>query len=133
MFHLPPLGGFGSADLTVFDEFVMNQTAVYTGAEHDANLGQYDQFGFSLVVDNVNVTGGTANVGIEHSADGIHWISKNGTTPDLTATLSGMKTTAAGQDQSGKSSLAFVRLRVYLTGATTSARVRVQVTPRDNS
>jgi hypothetical protein len=134
------------ANWVAFDEFLPLNTGasspVFTSAELNSKLGQFDQIAIMVAIDNVG--GGTVGgfeLFIEHSADGRNFLATKTNTAVPTgsgdisiATLAANAiNTRWGSNDSTAPLLNYVRFRMYFTNTTTSAHVRVLVTQRDQA
>jgi hypothetical protein len=137
----PPL----SISLTVFDAYLSGSSTVpnlvvvaQTDESFNDVLGFYDQLAFQVVVTDTMV--GTAPAGltmqIAHSADGLHYVSKNATPEvSLPAQLNiGTDTYMSfGFDDGSVPSLGFVRLVLVLTAAVGPVRAHVRIMVTGNN
>jgi hypothetical protein len=120
-------------NMLVLDEFVSvtgTGNYVYTRTDLNETLGQADKLALQVVGDQAS---GSFNVTarIQHSADGINWITKGGS-PEVTLSVSSNATsTAAGSDAGTTPSLGLVRIAVQLS-ASGQAHVKVWATGRDD-
>jgi hypothetical protein len=134
------------ANFVAFDEFLPLGTSssapVFTSAELNAKLGQFDQLAIMIAIDNVGGSSiGGFELFIEHSADGRNFLveNTNSTTPSgsgdisITTLSTGVTNVKYGYHSGSSPLLNYVRFRLYFTNATTSAHVRVYVTQRDDS
>jgi hypothetical protein len=120
----------------VFDDFIAGTSSVYTAAQHNATLGQYDQMSIQAIVDKLSVSGGspTLTVQIEHSADQRNWESKSGTAEINAAGMTaGTTNIESGYDAGTTPSHAFERLRIALGGTSPEGHVKIWITARDES
>jgi hypothetical protein len=124
----------------VFDGYVNGTAAVFSNPAFNDLLGSTDQLSITGYTAQVAVTGSGPNltVQIEHSADNIRWINRNGPAeiPAFGLTV-GAETNVQGHDgnPNARPTLAFARLRIAL-GATTgtpSGQVRLWVIGRDRA
>ena len=120
----------------VFEGYVNGTSSVYSNPAYNDLLGSTDQLSITGYTAQV---AGTANltVQIEHSADNIRWINRNGTTAEIAgSTLStSAETTVQGHDgdPNARPTLGFARLRIALGGTTPSGQLRLWVVGRDRS
>ncbi|MCC6554702.1 MAG: hypothetical protein IT372_17145 [Polyangiaceae bacterium] len=135
------------AMFTVFDEFVPMGTSsaapIFTSAEQNSKLAQFDQLAIQVVVDNVGGTPlGGLDLYIEHSADGRNFMpvkagaasppASGGGDIVFTAPLSTTATNVKWGAHDGVTPLlGYVRFRIFFSNSTTAAHVRVLVTQRD--
>jgi len=123
-------------NILAFDDFVVGNSAVYTRARLNSQLGGCDKCALTAVADQVSGTTPTITVQIEESADERNWSSKNGT-PEINAqSLSASQTNMfTGADAGTSPAKAFVRLRVALAsaGAPPQAHLRIYACLRDDS
>ena len=118
--------------MLVFDEEIYGTNPVFTSDEHSEHLGRCDQLSLQAVIDKVSAAGSIA-VQIQHSADGRHFVPKNGS-PEVSSTLTvGQTNVFSGGDMSTAPTLGYVRLSISLSGASFSAHVKVYATMRDQS
>ncbi|HEY4120102.1 MAG TPA: hypothetical protein VGM56_19695 [Byssovorax sp.] len=147
----------------IFDEFIPKSTTtttpVYTGAQHNAQLGRHNQLGVHAVIDNLtpNTSGTTRNLlcYLEVSNDGRNWIQRSnqestGGTPastdaELLLSFGSSDTTVQrywsdaceGKSiQNGSPTitgplLGFVRVRMFFDDATVAGHLRLTVVQRD--
>lgn len=132
------------ASFVAFDEFLPQgsgaSTPVFTSAELNAKLAQFDQLAIMVAIDNVSVAA-SFDLFIEHSADGRNFLAlkTNSTTPTGAGdiNIATLATNAAnvkwGYHNGDTPMLNYVRFRMYFGSASTSAHVRVFVTQRDQA
>jgi hypothetical protein len=118
----------------VFDDFVASTTAVYTAAQHNSLLGQFDKMAFQLVADKTSGTSPTVTVAYEHSADQRNWEQKN-SPPEINALSipAGSTTPKTAYETGANPSNAFGRLKVQLGGTSPEGHIKIWVTARDES
>jgi hypothetical protein len=118
-------------NMLVLDEFIsVTSTYVYTRTELNDVIAQVDKIGVQLIGDQAS---GSFNVTarLQHSADGINWINKNGS-PEVTLAVSSNTTaTAAGADAGTTPSLGLVRIAFQISAAG-QVHVKAWVTGRDD-
>jgi hypothetical protein len=125
---------------TVFDEFVPSALAtspVYTSADLNTRLAQYDQIALQLIIDNFTVST-TVTIDFQHSADGRNWISKpnqaglfnNLGTPSNAITAPG-PTILWTYDNGGTPSLGLMRI-AFSTAIAAPLHLKLHVTARDS-
>src|SRR5262249_44640297 len=125
------------ANWLVFDDFVPTGTdgtteakTMYTGAQHNAQLGKHSSIALHAVADNVTTSTGYLRIDVFHSADGRIWMQRAGGTPDLRVPSSGALSTSqpntnfyadacmGGTTATGPL-LGFVRFKIYFSDAST--------------
>lgn len=124
---------------TVLDEYLVgasNTTPSWTTQELDIPLAAFDQLALHAVVDHVDAAGGTLNVQVYHSADGVNFAPKTGSPEVSVASLSASATNqswgyADTGPPTGKPLLGMVRLRIWFSGTTARGHVRIHATQRD--
>jgi hypothetical protein len=129
-----PFAGCGGIDMRkfnalVFDEFIPNNTQIFTNPALNENLGAFDKLSLFAIGDNFS-SGATLTVQIQHSADQRNWTNKNGTA-EINGTSIAANTVLAGFDTSSSGSFGFVRLAITLGGTTPSTHLKLYVTARD--
>jgi hypothetical protein len=75
--------------------------------------------------------GGTLRITLEHSGDGVSWLSNSGILNESIG-LAGTSTFFAC-DRGTRPKLPFVRFRITLTGSVTAAHLKLHVVMRDPS
>jgi hypothetical protein len=143
----------------IFDEFIPKSTTtttpVYTGAQHNAQLGRHNQLGIHAVLDNLTAISSQTHLlcFIEVSNDGRNWIqrSNQGTsnassdadlilafgTSDSTVqrywsdACEGKSHINGGSESIDGPLLGFVRVRMYFDDAGVAGHLRLSVVQRD--
>jgi hypothetical protein len=127
-----------AANILVFDEYMTSASTIASSSDAlNATLGAFDQIALMVVVDAISSGDAGFKVKIWHSADGRHWLAKNGDasiaeiggSSGLTLVSPGPSVYAGG-DPGTKPNLGLVNIEVTL-GMTSSAHVRVYVTGRN--
>lgn len=113
--------------ISVFDEFIPDATALYTGAQWNEALGTYDKIAIQAIADQVASTP-TLTVVIEHSNDQRNWATRS--TP-IAVTLTSGTNNLVGTDNGSTPGLAYARLKISLSG--NSAHLKVIVCLRDDA
>src|SRR5262249_51082315 len=106
---------------------------LYTPAHATRPLSQYDQLAIQVVADHVAGPTPQLTLSIEHSTDGLSWVTRSATPEINNVTLSTSSfTVLTASDAGTKPRLALTRFKLVLTGAgaPASGRVRLYVTAR---
>jgi hypothetical protein len=131
-------GTMRHSNVLVFDDNIGTTTSssapVYTSADLNSRLGQFDETAIQWVADNVAGTTPTLSIGIDHSADGRNWLPKEGSGTTITGVaIGGTNITSWSSDPGTVPSLGLVRLRVFLGGTTPSCHLKIYITQRDQA
>ena len=132
------------ANFVAFDEFLPQGTSastpVFTSAELNAKLAQFDQLAIMVAIDNVSAAA-SFDLFIEHSADGRHFLAlkTNSSAPtgpgdiDIATLATNATNVKWGYHNGDAPLLNYVRFRMYFGSSSTAAHVRVFVTQRDQA
>jgi len=114
--------------IVAFDDIVHGTSNVYSSSFVELALGELESLALQVVAEPLTNPSDNVTVQIETSADGRNWVSKNATAEVFLTTPSGTTSSTYGYDAGLFPSLALVRLRVQLGGASNcSARIAVYV------
>lgn len=119
--------------IMAFDDFIMQPGTVYTPQSLNEILGRYDKLSVMLVSDSIGGTA-SASVSLEYSADQRNWLAKSVAGSfliPLSGISAGTSSVLAGGDVSLVGNLAYVRMAINLSGAGSSAHMKLWVTSRD--
>lgn len=124
-----------SSVATVFSDFIVGTTAVYTSEEWNDPLGIPNKIALQAVADQVSGTGTiTLTATLEHSCDQRNWVAKSGTAIINGETLSTSATTTLfGSDAGTTPNLGYVRVKLTLGGTTPQAHVKIHICGRDDA
>jgi hypothetical protein len=101
--------------IVAFDDIVHGTSSVYSSAFVNMALGELESIALQVIVEPIGTTPDNVTVQIETSADGRNWVSKNAN-PEVFVTTP-VAVQAVGYDSGLSPSLALVRIRVQLGGA----------------
>ena len=124
-----------SSVATVFSDFIVGTTAVYTSEEWNDPLGIPNKIALQAVADQVSpATGVTLKATLEHSCDQRNWIAKDGTPIIDTENIVGASTTTLfGSDDGTTPNLGYVRIKLELAGSSPTAHVKIHICGRDDA
>lgn len=121
--------------ILAFDDFIMQPGTQYTPQSLNEILGTYDKLTVMLVTDAVGASG-SVSVSLEYSSDQRNWLAKSAAASFLitsTVVAVGATSVLSGGDTSLVGNLAFVRMAISLSGAGSSAHMKLWVTARDTA
>lgn len=101
----------------------------YTSTEFNERLARHDQLAIVALATNKLGTGGTLDVQIEISGDGVNWTSKRGS-PEISLALPSGQQIAWYGDKGDVPSMQFVRLRIQMTNVQ-AGQIIINVALRD--
>jgi hypothetical protein len=117
--------------LLVFDEYITTAALTYTTSSpsiFDSLLAAFDQVAIEAVVDECNSPAMKITIAIQHSADGVNWVTKATLLP-ATSLASGATTVLPTEYDDGTiPTLGFARFFVTLSGDVVPKQAHVRIT-----
>jgi hypothetical protein len=115
--------------MTAFSGSIVGATTVYSSTDLNRHLASVDQLAVEVCADQVSGTVPILAVELQHSGDGVNWLTRLGLT---TMVLSSSSTNVGfGSDDGSTPALGLCRVSLTLSGTTPAAHVKVHVTGRD--
>ena len=122
-----------TARYIAFDDYVPDQGQYFTSSDFEQGMGAFDQLSAIVKITNWDVGGGKLTMVLQHSSDAVHWLDV-ATLVVVDIFFSDVNLGAGAYPVvRGLSAqlLAYARLKISFSGATTKGQVRIAVTGRD--
>ena len=115
--------------LTVFDENIVGTGPWFSSSQYNDALGLADTFVGQTIVESVSNTSATLTIDMQHSCNGLDWLSLTG----FSGPIGGNDATnllTYGGDYTFGSPLSLMRFKISLSSAAASCRLKIFVCGR---